>query len=169
MSHRYVTSKFRGDEIHKFSAKKQCLWVEILNKSYKFNLEIEKNSVLGFVVIEPEHLPQTYDEKTKEQGQNTKKNHQAASRKSKRQYGGSLNPYEFAYAGRDTVNQAAKVAPGVIKAAPNNINKIAEQRINQIISQGGKELERILPKISCGATEDVYKTPFRLLGNFGKK
>ena len=65
MSHRYVTSKFRGDEIHKFSAKKQCLWVEILNKSYKFNLEIEKNSVLGFVVIEPEHLPQTYDEKTK--------------------------------------------------------------------------------------------------------
>ena len=73
MSHRYVTSKFRGDEIHKFSAKKQCLWVEILNKSYKFNLEIEKNSVLGFVVIEPEQLPQTYDEKTKEQGQNTKK------------------------------------------------------------------------------------------------
>ena len=52
----YVTSKFRRDEIHKFSAKKQRMWVEILNKSYEFKIEIKKNSVLGFV-IEPEHLP----------------------------------------------------------------------------------------------------------------
>ena len=52
----YVTSKFRGDEIHKFSAKKTPLWVEILNKSYEFKLEIKKNSVLGFL-IEPKHLP----------------------------------------------------------------------------------------------------------------
>ena len=51
----YVTSKFRGDEIDKFNAKKQRLWVEILNKSYEFKLEIKKNSVLGFV-IKPEHL-----------------------------------------------------------------------------------------------------------------
>ena len=40
----------------------------------------------------------------------------------------------------------------------------AQQRINQIISQGGKEVERVLPKILRGATEDVYQTPFRLLG-----
>ena len=52
----YVTSKFRRDEIHKFSAKKQRMWVEILHKSYEFKIEIKKNSVLGFV-IEPEHLP----------------------------------------------------------------------------------------------------------------
>ena len=39
--------------------------------------------------------------------------------------------------GRDTFNEAAKVAPGVIKAAADDINKIAEQRINQIISKGG--------------------------------
>ena len=34
---------------------------------------------------------------------------------------------------------------------------------------GGAEIERIAPKIIKGAIEDVYKTPFRLLGNLGKK
>ena len=80
-----------------------------------------------------------------------------------------MNRYDFAYAGRDTVNQVAKVAPGVIKAATNGINNIAQERINQIISQGGKEVERVLPKILRGAIDDVYQTPFRLLGNFGKQ
>ena len=59
-------------------------------------------------------------------------------------------------------NQAAKVAPGVIKAATND-------NIDQIISQGGKEGECVLPKILRGAIEDVYQTLFRLLGNFGKQ
>ena len=57
----------------------------------------------------------------------------------------------------------------MIKAATNNINEIAKDRINQIISQGDKELERVLPKILRGAIEDAYQTPFRLLGNFGKQ
>ena len=67
------------------------------------------------------------------------------------------------------VNQAAKVAPRVIKAAANDINNIANGRINQIILQGGKEVERVLPKILRGAIEDVYQTPFRLLDNFVKQ
>ena len=83
--------------------------------------------------------------------------------------GGFLNRYDFAYAGRDTVNQAAKVAPGVIKNACNEINNIAKESINQIITQGGKETERVLPKILRGAIEDVYQTLFRLLGNFEKQ
>ena len=58
---------------------------------------------------------------------------------------------------------------GVIKDAINEINKIAKQRINQIITQGGKEVERVLLKILRGAIKDVYQTPFRLLGNFGKQ
>ena len=41
-----------------------------------------------------------------------------------------LNRYDFAYAGRDIVNQAAKVAPDIIKAATNDVDKIVEQRIN---------------------------------------
>ena len=95
----------------------------------------------------------------------TKKNYRRTNQKRKRQLGGFLNCYDFAHTGRDTVNQAAKVAPGVIKAATNDINEIAKDRINQIISQGGKEVERVLPKILRGAIEDVYQTPFRLLGN----
>ena len=91
------------------------------------------------------------------------------NQKLKGQHGGFLNRYDFAYAGRDNVNQAAKVAPGVIKAAADDINKVVEQRINQIISKGGAEVERVLPKLLRGAIEDVYQTPFRLLGNFGKQ
>ena len=49
------------------------------------------------------------------------------------------------------------------------MNNVAQQRINQIISQGGKEVERALPKILWGAIEDTYQTPFRLLRNFGKQ
>ena len=80
-----------------------------------------------------------------------------------------MNCYEFAYAGRDTVDQAPKVALGIIKSATNDIINIAKQRIDQIISQGGKEIEHVLPKVLRGAIEDVYQTPFRLLRNFGKQ
>ena len=89
--------------------------------------------------------------------------------KRKRQTGGFLKCYDFAYAGRDTVNQAAKVAPGIIKGATNDINNIAKQRIDQIISQGRKEIERVHCKVLRGVIEDVYQTPFRLLRNFGKQ
>ena len=51
-----------------------------------------------------------------------------------------MNRFDFAYAGRDTVNQVAKVAPGVIKAATNDINNITPERVNKIISQRGKEV-----------------------------
>ena len=79
-----------------------------------------------------------------------------------------LSRYNFAFTGRDTVNQAAKVAPGVINAATNDTDRIVKEQINQVISQGGKEIERVLPKILRGTIEDIYQTPFRLLGNFGK-
>ena len=80
-----------------------------------------------------------------------------------------MNGCDFAYTGRDMVKQAAKVAPGIIKGATNDINNIAKQRIDQIISQGGKEIERGLPNVLRGAIEDVYQTPVRLLRNFGKQ
>lgn len=89
--------------------------------------------------------------------------------KKKRQTGGFLSRYDFAYAGRDTVNQVSKIAPNIIKNATNNINKIAKERIDQVIRTGGSEIECIAPKIIRGAIEEVYKTPFRLLGNLGKK
>ena len=91
------------------------------------------------------------------------------SRKWQRQTGGLLNCYDFAYSGRDTINHAAKVALVVMKATTIDMNNIAKQKINQIISQGRKEVEHVLPKILRGAIEDVYQAPFRLLGNFGKQ
>ena len=86
-----------------------------------------------------------------------------------RQTGGFLNRYDFAYAGRDVVNQAGKVAPNLINQATGEINKIAQQRIDQVIRSGGAEIEWVAPKIIKDAIEEVYKTPFRLLGNLGKK
>ena len=90
-------------------------------------------------------------------------------RRSQRQTGGFLNRYDFAYAGRDTVNQVGKIAPGIIKKTTSDIKKIAQQRIDQAIRTGGAEIERVAPKTIRGAIEEVYKTPFRLLGNLGKK
>ena len=38
-----------------------------------------------------------------------------------------------------------------------------------MIRSGGAEIERVARKIIKGAIEEVYKTPFILLGNFGKE
>ena len=87
----------------------------------------------------------------------------------RRQTGRFLNRYDFAHAGRDTVNQLGKIAPDIINQATGKINKIAQQRIDQVVRSGGAEIERVVPKIIRGAIEEVYKTPFRLLGNLGKR
>ena len=60
--------------------------------------------------------------------------------KKKRQTGGFLSRYDFAYAGRDTVNHVSKIAPNIIKNATNNINKMAKERIDQVIRTGGSEI-----------------------------
>ena len=80
-----------------------------------------------------------------------------------------MNRYDFAYVRRDVVNQLRKVTPGVIKSASTEINNVAEQRINQIISQAGKGIERVLASILRGAIKDVYQTSFCLLGKLGKQ
>ena len=41
------------------------------------------------------------------------------------QSGGFLNRCDFAYIGRDTINQTGKIAPGLIKNASSEINNIA--------------------------------------------
>ena len=46
-----------------------------------------------------------------------------------------------------------------MKKASNELNTTAKQRVDQFISQGGKEVERILPKIKRGTIEDLYQTP----------
>ena len=62
-----------------------------------------------------------------------------------------------------------KVAPKIIKEATVQIDKITQDRINQIIRSSGAEIEQVLLKILRGAIKNVYKTPFRLLRDFGKQ
>ena len=56
-------------------------------------------------------------QRTKKRGQYKRKRayQKRTNWKQKRQLGGFLNKYDFVYPGRDVVNQAAKVAPCVIK------------------------------------------------------
>ena len=97
------------------------------------------------------------------------KHGKTTSRKKKsRQTGGFLNRYDFAYAGRDTVNQLGKIAPKITTKATSDINKIAKERIDQIVRSGGAEIELVALKVIKVAIEQVYKTPFRLLGNLIK-
>ena len=74
----------------------------------------------------------------------------------KRQRSDFLNRYDFAHASRDTVNRVGKIALEIIKNASSEIINIAWQRINQVISHGVKEIQRILPNILCGAIDNVY-------------
>ena len=154
----------------------------LLNESYFEPYIIEKGSVLGYLVIQPEDIKVYSAAKEKTSGQRwspqiiiypkTGKSLGRSTLKRKRsrlQTGGFLNRYDFAYAGRDVVNQVGKVAPKMITQATGEINKIAQERIDQVVRSGGAEIERVAPKIFKGAIEKVYKTPFRLLGNLGKK
>ena len=107
-------------------------------------------------------------------------------RKKRKQKGGWLSRYDFAYAGRDSVNQAAhhvkQIAPGLIKKSFDRVDKlapklirqsskeldaIASRRINQLTRNTAEEIKRIAPGLIRGAIEEACKTPFRLLGNFG--
>lgn len=66
----------------------------------------------------------------------------------RKQHSGLLNRYNFAYAGRDTVNQAMKgldtLAPKLINQASNKIEKIAQARIRQVIISGGQQIQKIM-------------------------
>ena len=92
-------------------------------------------------------------------------------KRKRKQKGGWLNRYDFAYAGRDSVNQAAyhmkKIAPNLIRQSSKELDAIASCRINQLTNNTANEIKRIAPGLIRGAIEEVYKTPFRLLGNFG--
>ena len=61
--------------------------------------------------------------------QGQKKKRKVTPQKTRRRIDSFLNRYDFSYAGRDTVNQAAKVAPSIIKDATNEINNIIQQAI----------------------------------------
>ena len=93
------------------------MWIEILNKSFEETVEIKRNQPLGFLAIEPENLNFRYETANKKKRKFKMKRvyREHTKRKQKRQHGSSLNQCDFSYASRDVINQAAKVAFGVIK------------------------------------------------------
>ena len=56
-----------------------------------------------------------------------------------------------------------------MKQFSDQINNVEQQRIQQIVDQGGQKIEKIAPEVTRGAIQDVYQAPFRLLAKFGKK
>ena len=170
----YLTTKFKGQKIKEIRGpQKKRLRITLLNESYFQKHIVKKGDIVGYLLspnsnfsIQKQHekkkhkipahyLPKTWDWKNFWNKAYTT--------------GAFLSRYGFAYAGRDKVNQVGKIAPYIIKNATSQIDKIAKDRIDQAIRTGGSEIECIAPKIICGTIEDVYKTPFRLLGTLGKK
>ena len=74
----------------------------------------------------------------------TKRRRNKKTRKGKRLF---PNRSDLAYAGRNTVNQEVYHAAKLTKKASTELNLIIKQRIDQFISRGGREVERILPKL----------------------
>ena len=154
----YLTTKFKNQTIKEFIGPcKKRLWIEILNSSYLNKLNIKKGDLIGCLLFEPnENVNVFYIRKKKPNYSQKKKDVQIiiypkTDRKNKnlflkkrktkkRQVGGFLNKYDFAYAGRDTVNQVGKIAPKIITQATGEINKIAQDRIDQIIRSRGAEV-----------------------------
>ena len=170
----FITSKLRAQEIYEINKEKSRLWIETLNTSYNEDFKIKKRHLLDFLLlnqkIENLNMTRKKSQKRRKFYRKTGNRHgNCTGKKRSRQREGFLNRYDFPYAGKDTVNQVSKIASGIIKQATGEIDKIVQNRINQIIRSGGAEVERVLPKILRGAIEDIYRTPFRMLGNFGKQ
>ena len=85
--------------------------------------KLKKEEVIGFFVAQPKNFTM-YRTKRRQ-----KRKRKITHRRTREQTGGFLDLYDFAYTGRDVVNQVAKVAPGVIKGATNEINNIVQQRL----------------------------------------
>ena len=99
------------------------MWIEILNKSYFGELKIKIKTPIRFPVIEPENLKFAYGREKKSQKRQWvylrtgRKHGKRTGRKRRCQTGGFRNRYDFAYTGRDTINQVGKIAPEIIKQA----------------------------------------------------
>ena len=141
-SYGYFASKHKTDEIEQVYSNSQRIWIGVIIKSPTEDIIIKKNKAFGIFVWESKGKigikPET----------EIKKRQPCQKYRKKLQTGGFLNRYDFAYAGRDTVDQLGKVAPGIIKSASSVINNISQQRINQIIRQEGQEMKRVLLKIN---------------------
>ena len=56
-----------------------------------------------------------------------------------------------------------------MKKASREVAFVTEKRMRHFIQEGGREVERVAPKIKKKHHRKKYKTRFRLLGNFGEE
>ena len=75
----------------------------------------------------------------------------------------------FAYAGRNTVNQAAKHLDTLAPKLVNQLMSKATTGLDNITAKRVEQNKQIAPGLIRGAVEELCKTPFRLLGNLGRK
>ena len=86
---------------------------------------LERTNHLAFFILESKGKINIKDETTETKKEGCVKNIKKQQQQKKNAKGYFLNRYDFAYAGRDTVSQLGKVAPGIIKNASSEINNIA--------------------------------------------
>ena len=61
------------------------------------------------------------------------------------------------------------LAPKLINQTSKEVDKTSEARIRQVINDGRQQIQKVALQIIREAIKGVYKTPFRLLGNFSKQ
>ena len=67
------------------------------------------------------------------------------------------------------MSKAKTVAPELVDTASRELDMVAARRIDQIAQRSEETIQKIAPGIIKGAIEELYKAPFRLLGQFGHK
>ena len=66
-------------------------------------------------------------------------------------------------------NRTLKRIAGLIQNTTNQVHLIAQKNIARAVSQEGKEVERVAPVVIKKSIEELYKSPFRLLGIFDQQ
>ena len=141
----YVATKFKGQRIKEIRGpQKKRLRITLLNESYFRKHRINKDEVVRYL-LSPDsefciHEKQKKSTTIYRRTTYRKRGNGKIFWKKKQQTEGFLSRYEFAYAGRDNVNEVSKIAPNIIKNATNNINKIAQEKIDQVIRTGSSEI-----------------------------
>ena len=139
---RYSTSLFKQDEVETIAGIPHRSWVKILNRHVLRSIVIRKNKRIRFFAIKQgKNINVTHETATSKKKET---NESKKISKGKTQSGSFLNWYDFAYAGRDVVDQLGKVVPDLIKNASSELNNVAQwQNIEliKLLAEGEKKLK----------------------------
>ena len=127
----YSTSIFKQDEVETIAGIPHRSWVKILNRHVLRSIVIRKNKRIRFFAIKQgKNINVTHETATSKKKET---NESKKISKGKTQSGSFLNWYDFAYAGRDVVNQLGKVVPDLIKTPSSELNNVAQWQNIELI------------------------------------